>query len=152
MFLYIFIHPSLFPSAPPPALTLACLSGLLPCIPPFPVWPLSQEVAQLVDKHYGGDEEVGVGVFGGLVLLVVIAVDRGTNYVCMGLRDHGFVQKLLPPIYSIYQCVLRSRAKNLTKGYFVLISAQTPPIMLLLQVQKFQKEKLVIEHLQHNKN
>lgn len=45
---------------PPPVLTLACLSGLLPCIPPFPVWPLSQEVAQLVDKHHGGDEEEGV--------------------------------------------------------------------------------------------
>lgn len=50
---------------PPLALTLACLSGLLPCIPPFPVWPLSQEVAQLVDKHHGGDEEAGVGVFRG---------------------------------------------------------------------------------------
>lgn len=45
---------------PPPVLTLACLSGLLPCIPPFPVWPLSQEVAQLVDKHHGGDGEEGV--------------------------------------------------------------------------------------------
>lgn len=45
---------------PPPVLTLACLSGLLPCIPPFPVWPLSQEVAQLVDKHHGGAEEEGV--------------------------------------------------------------------------------------------
>lgn len=42
---------------PPPTLTLACLSGLLPCIPPFPVWPLSQEVAQLVDKHHGSGEE-----------------------------------------------------------------------------------------------
>lgn len=45
---------------PPPTLTLACLSGLLPCIPPFPVWPLSQEVAQLVDKHHGNGEE-GLG-------------------------------------------------------------------------------------------
>lgn len=44
---------------PPPTLTLACLSGLLPCIPPFPVWPLSQEVAQLVDKHHAGDGEEG---------------------------------------------------------------------------------------------
>lgn len=52
----------LFPSPPPPppVLTLACLSGLLPCIPPYPVWPPSQEVAQLVDKHHGGDEEEGV--------------------------------------------------------------------------------------------
>lgn len=47
------------PPRPPLALTLACLSGLLPCIPPFPVWPLSQEVAQLVDKHHGGDAGVG---------------------------------------------------------------------------------------------
>lgn len=39
------------PTPHPLTLTLACLSGLLPCIPPFPVWPLSQEVAQLVDKH-----------------------------------------------------------------------------------------------------
>lgn len=45
---------------PPLTLTLACLSGLLPCIPPFPVWPLSQEVAQLVDKHHGDGEE-GLG-------------------------------------------------------------------------------------------
>lgn len=55
--------PSTFPLShhqPPPVLTLACLSGLLPCIPPFPVWPLSQEVAQLVDKHHGRDGEEGV--------------------------------------------------------------------------------------------
>lgn len=44
----------------PLSLTLACLSGLLPCILCFPVWPLFQEVAQLVDKHHGG-----VGVFWG---------------------------------------------------------------------------------------
>lgn len=60
--LSVSIHPS--PSSPPPlppplTLTLACLSGLLPCIPPFPVWPLSQEVAQLVDKHHGGGGEGG---------------------------------------------------------------------------------------------
>lgn len=65
---------SVYPSGPPPSfhhqpppqtLTLACLSGLLPCIPPFPVWPLSQEVAQLVDKHHGGDGEEGLGFLGG---------------------------------------------------------------------------------------
>lgn len=57
-------RPTPFPSpinTPPLTLTLACLSGLLPCIPPFPVWPLSQEVAQLVDKHHGGDGEEGAG-------------------------------------------------------------------------------------------
>lgn len=61
--LYPLQCPPTFPLShrrPPPVLTLACLSGLLPCIPPFPVWPLSQEVAQLVDKHHGGDEEEGV--------------------------------------------------------------------------------------------
>ena len=59
--LYTPPNPLPFPiAAPPPTLTLACLSGLLPCIPPFPVWPLSQEVAQLVDKHHGGDGEEGL--------------------------------------------------------------------------------------------
>lgn len=49
--------PFLIPSLPTPeTLTLACLSGLLPCIPPSPVWPQSQEVAQLVDKHHGNGE------------------------------------------------------------------------------------------------
>lgn len=62
----ISVHPSHPPqpfhiTTPPLTLTLACLSGLLPCIPPFPVWPLSQEVAQLVDKHHGGDGEEGLG-------------------------------------------------------------------------------------------
>lgn len=61
---------STYPTAPPPlnplsptlkTLTLACLSGLLPCIPPSPVWPQSQEVAQLVDKHHGNGEGVWCG-------------------------------------------------------------------------------------------
>lgn len=59
--LYTPPNPLPFPiTAPPLTLTLASLSGLLPCIPPFPVWPLSQEVAQLVDKHHGGDGEEGL--------------------------------------------------------------------------------------------
>lgn len=51
------LPPPLNPLAPTPkTLTLACLSGLLPCIPASPVWPQSQEVAQLVDKHHGNGE------------------------------------------------------------------------------------------------
>lgn len=82
-FLFLFPLPFyLRPPIPPPlplllptpkTLTLACLSGLLPCIPPSPVWPLSQEVAQLVDKHHGNGEG-GLGWGSGASLPVVCRV------------------------------------------------------------------------------
>lgn len=99
----------LFPITPhpPPNLTLACLSGLLPCIPPLSVWPPSQEVAQLVDKHHGEDVEQEVGFWGGRCGWVGVSVWRWGLQLGLGpMTAEGFCYTKMNALSCLASLVL----------------------------------------------
>lgn len=92
---------------PPPNLTLACLSGLLPCIPPLSVWPPSQEVAQLVDKHHGEDVEQEVGFWGGRCGWVGVSVWRWGLQLGLGpMTAEGFCYTKMNALSCLASLVL----------------------------------------------